>query len=569
MKRTLLLFSMLLLLMQLSTNASIKNSQLIIAAPADGECNFQPGEIVEVYDPIEKNWFSSKILKAENARWFIHYNGYDSKWDTWATCDRIRRPGESKPTPGTGNSANNSATGSSANTSVPSANLSMPIICPTAAITLNIGDPIIIKSKEGLKTVVTNLDFQEDVNTFRIIAIDGFHNESFNWKDIALDPNFTYTPLPQTPTVSKNEQYNTGDIIETSWIANSLFGEYEIVQGIIISKDGDNYYIFFENANSKSSYYGWRFVDDIRSPGSTKQILLVSQNGDKKSGFDACKAELNSCYGSFSNKWDFIWYYRHDLFNYTLVVGPETMAFSNTDLLKATLQFYECMYNVLKKYPDVGYSGRTISERYDIQYEFLKDYKNYVKKAFDTRIKGLLQSIITDTRNGFYNYELARTDGKKLILEQMKKDCKAYEANYNEVGGAIQYPEAELNVAYDEALKVFMETDLETNDGLVKEGHTYAGKDARVEQLCIADLQSLYPGAKVVKSGCYNNEFLVELNSLGVPVYRTKTVLILFNSSLFRVPVEAQYTIREEYQGNGKYGNASFPRRGSLVYLKQ
>ncbi len=184
------------------------------------------------------------------------------------------------------------------------------------------------------------------------------------------------------------------------------------------------------------------------------------------------------------------------------------------------------------------------------------------------RINAVLKNIVTDTENGFYQYELARTDGKKLLKDEMVKACKDYEVSYKSLGGSITYPETLLNTAYDKALVKFMNEGLEINDGLINEGHTFAGKDARVEQLCIADLQKLYPGAKVLKSGCYNNEFLVELNSLGVPVYRTKTVLILFQSSLFRSTVEAKYTLREEYVGNNQYGKPSFPRRGTLAYLK-
>lgn len=532
------------------------------------DCNFQVGEMVEVYDPIEKNWFSSKILKAESQKWFIHYEGYDSKWDTWATCDRIRRHGESKPTPGT----STSGTQTSQSVAVTQMNGSIPKICPTENITLNIGDPIMIKQEDQDRVVklnIINLDFSDQMNEFKFYAVESFTSVYFNWNDIELDPNYTYTKLPEAAQPSKNDVYNIGEQIESFWTANDQFGQYEIVQGIIISKDGDNFYIYFEEENSKSSHYEWRYISDIRSPGSSKNILLVTQNGNPKENLSTCKTELNACYaGGFSNKWDFLWYYRHDLKFLKGQLSPDTQAFTNTNLLQDVLKFYECQYQVRKKYPDVGYSGKSITDRYDVQYEFLKDYKNIIKKAFDTRIISVLNNIVTDTQNGFYVYELARTDGKKLLKDEMVKTVKDYDANYKILGSTITYPEAELNAAYDKALVKFMSEGLEVNDGLVNEGHTFAGKDARVEQLCIADLQKLYPGAKVLKSGCYNNEFLVELNSLGVPIYRTKTVLIIFQSSLFRTTVEAKYTLREEYIGNNQYGKPSFPRRGTLTYLK-
>lgn len=64
-----------------------------------GQADFSVGQNVEVYDPIEKNWFASTILKTGSGQFFIHYKGYDAKWDVWVGPDRIRRPGESKASP--------------------------------------------------------------------------------------------------------------------------------------------------------------------------------------------------------------------------------------------------------------------------------------------------------------------------------------------------------------------------------------------------------------------------------------------------------------------------------------
>lgn len=35
-------------------------------------------------------WFPAKVLKKENARWFIHYVGWGNNWDEWVNQDRIR-----------------------------------------------------------------------------------------------------------------------------------------------------------------------------------------------------------------------------------------------------------------------------------------------------------------------------------------------------------------------------------------------------------------------------------------------------------------------------------------------
>jgi hypothetical protein len=60
---------------------------------------YTAGQDIEVYDPIEKNWFPSSILKADGKRYYIHYKGYDPKWDVWVDESRMRRRGETKETP--------------------------------------------------------------------------------------------------------------------------------------------------------------------------------------------------------------------------------------------------------------------------------------------------------------------------------------------------------------------------------------------------------------------------------------------------------------------------------------
>lgn len=54
---------------------------------------------VEVFDPIEKKWFPSTILQVDGQKYFIHYKGYDPKWDVWVDPSLIRKPGEAKESP--------------------------------------------------------------------------------------------------------------------------------------------------------------------------------------------------------------------------------------------------------------------------------------------------------------------------------------------------------------------------------------------------------------------------------------------------------------------------------------
>jgi len=355
-----------------------------------------------------------------------------------------------------------------------------------------------------------------------------------------------------------------GDIVESFWNWDKT-EDYTIEPAVIVSQDGDNYYLYFEKTDSRSNHYYWRYLSDIRSIGSAKTITLVPKRGLAKEGLQAYEQEeQNACKIDFLNNWDFLWYYRHDVEGFSAPLSSESNAFLQKDLLTKVLSYYDCLYNIRKKYTDIGTSDRTIGGRYDVQYEFLKDYKNYIKKAFETRINTRLNNFISDVNNGYYQEYYARFDGKGKLQKQLEKEVEVYKENYALLGGSINY--GSLDQAYENGLKIFLAEKLLPNDGLVNEGHSFTDKDARVEQLCINELKSQFPGAQVISSGCYG-DYLIEKNSFGIPVYRTKTVLIIFSSSQLRVKARAHFTLREEYI-NGKYTSPSFPRDGTLEYLK-
>lgn len=50
--------------------------------------NWKVGDAVQVEDGGK--WYPSKILKADGNKYFIHYDGYDAKYDIWVTPSRMR-----------------------------------------------------------------------------------------------------------------------------------------------------------------------------------------------------------------------------------------------------------------------------------------------------------------------------------------------------------------------------------------------------------------------------------------------------------------------------------------------
>ena len=53
-----------------------------------------PAQTWEVGDNCDVNWkgqwYKSSIKKVKDGKYFVHYDGWDKKWDEWATPDRIR-----------------------------------------------------------------------------------------------------------------------------------------------------------------------------------------------------------------------------------------------------------------------------------------------------------------------------------------------------------------------------------------------------------------------------------------------------------------------------------------------
>jgi RNA binding activity-knot of a chromodomain/Peptidase family C25 len=52
---------------------------------------FPVGSNVKSYCIIEKGWFPAKILKTFSTLHYVHYDGYDKKWDEWVSPDLVKK----------------------------------------------------------------------------------------------------------------------------------------------------------------------------------------------------------------------------------------------------------------------------------------------------------------------------------------------------------------------------------------------------------------------------------------------------------------------------------------------
>lgn len=52
------------------------------------DATYRAGEVVDV--EWKGKWYEGKILEAKEGRYKIHYVGWDKKWDEWVGADRLR-----------------------------------------------------------------------------------------------------------------------------------------------------------------------------------------------------------------------------------------------------------------------------------------------------------------------------------------------------------------------------------------------------------------------------------------------------------------------------------------------
>jgi len=590
----------ILVLLFLSSIAWSANSQLIdkIKKKAEGKGadktttepgSYNIGETVDVWDPIEKGWFPSNILKKESEKYFVHFVGYESKWDTWVTVERIRPFGKGNkndPGPATNNAVTNTGNGTGSSPQGNNENkkndtkaasgsdlTSFPLLYyKDPSITFNPGDPAIITTSSGdkMQLVIVSLNYNGNDKELK------FHSNYINSeegfiKNIELIEGYEYKKFPAAPVdASSDEQFKIGDRVEVMVSPDPPSEMNKWVMALVVGLDGDNYYLYYPGVFTRwRNYdYGWHFKTDIRKPGSSKATVVIpaydreNTNPNKKAYQEMLNnSPCNSLTGEDGCK--FIWYYRHDFGRYDL-----TSALYNEGEFKKAMEMFEC-YNVIrKKYPDVGVDGWRPEDRFDVMAEYAANYKKYMAEAVKKFYGSGLSLFLHNTRTGYYDWELAQLKGLDLLKQKMKTEFAKYESYMALLGLPSSLPMADLETAYAEGVKAFMEKKTIANDGMKWDGYSYTGKDAKIEATCTAALQKTFPGTKILGSACYDNSFLIHKNNLGIPTDRSKSVVIVHQSPAFRTCIITWLVYKEDYQGGGKYGVGYVSAGSRNKYLK-
>ncbi len=553
---------------------------------------YQVGEVVEVYDPIEKAWFPSSILKVQDGKYFIHYTNYDPKWDTWVTAERIRNAGvgnknDPGPATSTATTTSNSPTTTSTTTAPTTANTppsntdvktegsypvsekagptGFPIIyTKDKSLFFRIGDPVIYEL-DGKKDVYTIADINYNGD---IKSMSSFNDQEldFNLNKVELVNGFNYQHFPSTISNGVGDKFKEGDMVEVLCYFNDYSVKYKWEKGLVVSVDGDNYYIYRPGTSyGGEKEYFWHYISEMRAIGSNKTVKMPPEYGDQNNNPNASiyykTLKSSECDGH--NDWEFIWYYRHDFgsFNPRLVMA--------SDKFKAMIDQYNCIYDARKDYPDIGIGGYDIQTRYDVQWEFLQKRNEYIKMGIEKAAQARFYEFTLKVKNADYADDMANKNGYGEIKKKATGDrTKDYDECAKLMGFTIQYPWVQLDSAYQQGVRKFMSEETVEYKGLEYSGAKFDSKDAKAEAVTRKEVLSIYPGSTVISSGT-SGDFSINKDSYGVPTSREKTVIVIHKNPGYRTCIITECLYREDYAGGGTYGAGYiYGQLTGSIYLK-
>ena len=459
----------------------------------------------------------------------------------------------------TGNGAQNSVTFS---TFCGAAELPV-IYSKDKTLVFRIGDPVEYDYK-GKKTVFTiaNIDYN---GTYKGMKAYGYYEEDIDLNKIDLVNGYAYHHYPADVVNGSGDKFKEGDRVEVICRYDDL-SDYKWIEAIVVSVDGDNYYVYRPGSTRDGqTEFFWQYISDVRAVGSGKTTATAPKygNDNTKPGVDDYLRQIKN--GCPFNDWHFIWFYRHE---YNPVEGfDEPNAFIPGEF-KKMLDEYDCKYGVRKNLPDIGISGADLALRYDVQWEFLQKRKEYITAGLQRMSQGSFNSFLLEVKNAKYQKELAKVKGmdglKALIREQNDK----YEKAAALMGVTLEYPWDQLDKAYQEGLKKFMDEIVVPYAGLKYDGTLYQAKDAKAEAVAIKFIEQYYPGTKILAAGA-SADFYINKNDIGIPTNRAKGVVVLHQDPAYRTCILTYCFYQEDYAGGGTYNTGHI--NGQLTgnqYLK-
>ncbi|MFA6570191.1 MAG: agenet domain-containing protein [Bacteroidota bacterium] len=533
---------------------------------------FNTGSTVEVYDPIGKGWFRSTILKEQDGKYFIHFKNYDSKYDTWVTAESIRPIGsgnQNDPGPAGSNVSKETSTDSKQNTASNSGTSSVkgssksssgsndnsssvsdkpgptsfPVIYPNdPTVTFKIGDPIIYEYKEKKNVyTIADLDFNGLYKGMKCFA---WTLADINLAKVELVSGYNYTRFPSTIVNGTGDKFKEGEMVECYCRATPN-KSYEWTKGIVASVDGDNYFIYRPGTSFRPDFeFFWHYITDVRAIGSNKTASNDHEGGGGNYG--EYLKQINSMECKLDNRWEFLWYYRHDFGTFYLP------SLESMDKFKTLFDNYNCIFNVRKNFPDLGTGDEKIENRFDVQWEFLQKRKDYIRIGLERVASEKFAEFIIKFKTAYYASYLANKDGFNKFKDRVKKEELAvFEKSAELVGTSLQYPWDKLEAAYQEGLKVFTNEVVKDYDGLTYNNVKYSGKDSKAEAVAKKYVLGYYPDSKIISMGTSSEFYINKTN--GMTTNRAKGVVVIHQNPNYRCCIKSYCFYQEDYAG-GSFG---------------
>lgn len=419
------------------------------------------------------------------------------------------------------------------------------------SIVFRIGDPVLYENK-GVKTVFTiaNIDYN---GTYKGIKCYGYvEPDDINLNNIDLVNGYNYIHYPAGVVNGTGDKFKEGDKVEVLCLFDQ-FSKYKWEKGIVVSVDGDNYYIYRPGTSRRpEEEYFWNYISDIRAIGSAKTTKMPPEYGSDNTNpnVDTYLKMINSaqCSEGESN-WEFLWFYRHE---FNPVNGYDAIIAYNGENFKTMLDAYNCMYEVRKNYPDIGVSGADLNRRYDVQWEFLQKRKEYIATGLQRMSQSGFYNFTLKVKTGYYAKEMSKFKGLDDLKQKIKEENKAYEENAAKLGISLAYPWEQLEKAYQEGLQKFMKDGTVAYQGLRYDNDAFPSKDAKAEAVAIKYVLANFPGSKVLDSGT-SGDFIITKNDIGIPTNRVKGVIVIHQNPDYRTCIITYCYYQEEYAGGGTY----------------
>ncbi len=417
-------------------------------------------------------------------------------------------------------------------------------------IVFRIGDPVVFDYK-GVKTVFTiaNIDYN---GTYKGIKCYGYTEpDDIDINKTDLLSGYNYMHYPTTAVNGTGNKFKEGEKVEVLCLFDE-FAKFKWEKGIVVSVDGDNYYIYRPGSSRKTEEeYFWNYVTEIRAIGADKAPAKIPEYGtnNPNPNVDPYLKAVKKC-SEGQIDWDFLWFYRHE---FNPVNGYDAIIAYNNDNFKKMIEAYDCMFTVRQNYPDIGISGTDLQRRYDVQWEFLQKRKEYIKTGLQRMAQSGFYNFTLKVKTGYFGKEMSKFSGLDDLKLKIKDANKAYETNATQLGITLEYPWEQLESAYQEGLKKFMSDGTVEYRGLRYDNDAFNSKDPKAEAVATKYVLSNFPGSTVMASGT-SGDFIVSKNDLGIPTNRIKGVIVIHQNPGYRTCIITYCYYTEDYTGGGAYG---------------